>query len=113
MNNRELGAKYEQEACEYIASLGMHVLARNWRTRNGEIDIVARDEDTIVFIEVKFRKSNKKGDALEQINYKKQQQIRHMAVEYLHYIGKGENTKIRFDCVGITGDNFKYVKGAF
>lgn len=113
MNNRELGARYEEEACKYLASLGMHIIARNFRTRSGEIDVIARDGLTLVFVEVKFRRSANAGDALSAIDNRKQCQIRRIARQYLHYAGLGENIKTRFDCIGITDTDFRYVKGAF
>lgn len=113
MNNRELGARYEDEACRFLASLGMHIIARNFRTRSGEIDIIARDGRTLVFVEVKFRKSVNAGDALSAIGLKKQAQIRRIAKQYLYYAGLNEDISIRFDCIGVTDTYFKYVAGAF
>lgn len=113
MNNRELGAIHEEAACEYLSSLGMHIIARNFRTKTGEIDLIAKDGDTLVFVEVKFRRTARAGDALSAIDSRKQCRIRHVARQYLHYAGLNEDIKMRFDCIGITDSDFRYVMDAF
>ena len=61
MNNRQTGSAGENMGCAYIEELGMEVLARNWHFGHEEIDIIARDGDTTVFIEVKYRLDNRRG----------------------------------------------------
>ena len=113
INNRKTGTRYETVASEYLESIGMTIIERNFRTPSGEIDIIARDGDYLVFVEVKYRKNAAKGYALEAIDSKKQSRIRKTALQYI-YSGKLSGfTPMRFDCIGITGDKLHYVRGAF
>ena len=113
INNRKTGSRYETVASEYLENLGMTILERNFRTPSGEIDIIARDGDYLVFVEVKYRKNAAKGYALEAINPKKQSRIRKTALQYI-YSGKVSGfTPMRFDCIGITGNQLHYIKNAF
>ena len=65
MNKRSVGSIYEQLAAEQLINMGYSVLACNYRNRFGEIDIIAKDGDTICFCEVKYRRDNGCGRALE------------------------------------------------
>ena len=80
MNNRQTGNAGEEMACAYIKDLGMEVLERNWHFGHEEIDIIARDGDTTVFIEVKYRLDDKLGLAQEAVTRKKQASIVRTAV---------------------------------
>ena len=75
MNKRSVGSIYEQLAAEQLINMGYRVLIRNYRNRYGEIDIIARDGDTICFCEVKYRRDNGCGSALEAVGYSKQKRI--------------------------------------
>lgn len=112
MNNRQIGTVYEKKAQEYLESIGMSVVERNYRTRNGEIDLIMNDHGTLVFVEVKYRNSSRYGYAVEAIDYKKQVKLRMIAREYLAD-KKGPRIPIRFDCVGYTGNEVHYIKSAF
>ena len=112
-NNRSVGSEYEKIAAEYLAGLGMTILERNFRTRYGEIDIIARDQNYLVFVEVKYRKNADKGYALEAIDIKKQSRIKKMALQYIHSGKLNGYMPIRFDCIGITGNQLHYIKNAF
>ena len=61
-NRRAIGTEYETLACEYLTRHGYQILCRNFRCRQGEIDIIARDRDYLVFIEVKYRRDEHEGD---------------------------------------------------
>ncbi len=100
-------------AAEYMQGCGYKILDRNYRTRSGEIDIIAREGGYIVFAEVKYRKNNAFGTPLEAVDYKKQQKIRRMAHIYLHNERYPENTPVRFDVVGITNSHITLIKNAF
>ena len=112
MNNRQLGSLYEDKAKEYLESLGMITLERNFRTRDGEIDLIMEDAGTLVFVEVKYRKTARSGYAVEAVTLKKQQQIRKIAREYLA-THSGPFRPIRFDCIGYTGEERHYIRNAF
>ena len=66
MNKRKVGNKGEDEAVQYLEEQGLHILERNFRTREGEIDIVAEDGGVLVFFEVKFRSSAGTGMRLRR-----------------------------------------------
>jgi putative endonuclease len=82
-HRQELGKFGETRACEELARRGYAVLARRYRTRAGEIDIVARDGPTIVFVEVKARTSERFGGGAAAITPMKQRRIAHMASDFL------------------------------
>ncbi|MDH5357823.1 MAG: YraN family protein [Gammaproteobacteria bacterium] len=69
------GAQAEQMALTYLEQQGLSVIDQNYHSRRAEIDLIMVDKDTLVFIEVRFRKSEKYGSALESVNYQKQTRI--------------------------------------
>ncbi len=81
----KIGQEGENQAARLLEEQGFKVLGRNFRTRFGEIDIVAHDQlsDEIVFVEVKTRSTDKFGFPEEAVNYKKQQKIKRTALAYL------------------------------
>ncbi len=96
-----LGKKGEEVARVFLEKAGYTILANNYRTRCGEIDIIARDRQTLVFVEVKTRRNNRYGTALEAITYKKQRQISRVAAEYVAQNGVADSPA-RFDVVAVT-----------
>lgn len=101
---RHLGALGEQLACEHLERLGFRIVERNYRTRWGEIDVVACDPRTIVFCEVKTRRPGAGGpwDALGPV---KQRQVRRMASEWLiERTDRPRAAELRFDAIGVTID---------
>ena len=94
MSTKEIGDFGEACVEEYIKKAGYKVIEKNYHTRFGEIDIIAKDKECMVFIEVKTRKSNLYGNASEFVDIRKQKRIIKSAVCYLEDI---ENTEIRFD----------------
>lgn len=112
MNTRFRGGLAEAEACRYIKSIGMLPLCKNYKRFTGEIDLIAKDRDTIVFIEVKARKNNSKGSPAEAVTKTKQRRIIQTALMYLK-----ENhiysVKMRFDVAAISEDGIKYIRSAF
>lgn len=99
-NNRELGMLGEDIASNYISEQGYVVLQRNFRTKVGEIDIVARDGNSLVFVEVKTRRSLNFGYPREAVNQNKQAKIREVAFLYLNTNGK-HHSHIRFDVIEV------------
>ena len=85
MNQREVGARQESRAAEYLESLGYHILVRNFRCRFGEIDLIAKQDDTYIFIEVKYRTGRTAGDPTSAVDGKKQKKISKTA-DYLSLI---------------------------
>lgn len=97
-----LGKQGEDLACAELVRRGYAILARRFRTRLGEIDIISRDAGTIVFIEVKTRRSARRGAAVDQIPLWKRRRIAAMALDYLSSAG-GLDRPCRFDVVAIDG----------
>ncbi len=112
-NRRRTGARYEQQAAEYLEKKGYRILERNFYTRSGEIDIVARDGRYLVFLEVKYRKDIRDGHPLEAVDVRKQERIRQAARFFLLRSGYGEETPCRFDVIGILGGELLHVEDAF
>lgn len=113
VNKRVTGADNEQRATEYLIDNGYTILERNFRNKTGEIDIIARNDDMFVFVEVKYRSSKKYGYAVEAVNYRKQQVIRQVAVYYLTTRYRRCDIPCRFDVIGIDGTNITHIKNAF
>lgn len=104
MNKRELGQKYEEKACEYMQKQGFRVLERNFRCRQGEIDIIGEQNGYLVFVEVKYRMAQTAGRAEEAVTYAKQKRICRTA-DYYRYMHKiGDDRAIRYDVIAIQGD---------
>ena len=111
-NRRSTGAAYEKGAGYYLEQLGYEILEYNYRCRRGEIDIVAKDGDYLVFCEVKYRTDSRKGGPLEAVGTKKQNVIFRCALYYLterHL----EEVPCRFDVIGIEGTRITHIKDAF
>ncbi|MDO4519516.1 MAG: YraN family protein [Eubacteriales bacterium] len=112
-NKRRLGSDYEEKAAEFLQKNGYRIMERNFRCKIGEIDLIARDGRYLVFIEVKYRTSESQGNALEAVNWRKQEIIRKVALFYLIRFGWPLDTPCRFDVVGITGEQVQLIKNAF
>lgn len=95
---RTLGQRGEDAAVAYLERTGMTVIERNWRGSGGEVDIVALDGDTVVFCEVKTRRSCHKGAPDEAITPAKQRRYARLAAQYLRDASLGE-VSTRFDVI--------------
>lgn len=113
-----LGQAAEHLAASHLERLGYAVVARNHRTRFGEIDLVALDGETLVFVEVKARRGA--GRPWDSLHERKQHQVRRMAAAYLAEVEERPRSKeLRFDAVGVTVDalgrlvSLDHLEGAF
>ncbi|MGN0142404.1 MAG: YraN family protein [Roseburia sp.] len=113
MNKRAVGTAYEKAAGEYLKQQGYEILEYNFRCRNGEIDLIARDGAYLVFVEVKYRHGAGAGSPLEAVNVKKQRTISRTADYYCLTHGYGETTPCRFDVVAVLGEEIRLVRNAF
>lgn len=113
---QQFGKKGESIAARYLKKNGYSILEQNYRTKLGEIDIIAKDKDALVFVEVKSRTSGRFGSPKLGMTTKKQRQISMVALYYLK-ITKQSNVKARFDVVVISPDDgslrTKIIKNAF
>lgn len=115
-NRQQFGKESEALAARHLKKNGYKILERNYRTKLGEIDIIARDRDTLVFVEVKAKRSDRFGSPKEAVTFKKQQKISRIALLYLNETNQN-NAKARFDVVAILtsedSTNIEIVKNAF
>ncbi len=101
----------EERACGYLRSLGYAIVARNWRWRGGEVDIIARDGGTLVFVEVKARSSPRFGLPAEAVGRRKRGKLIAAAKAFL---GRDAGRiPIRFDVVAVLGERITHLRGAF
>lgn len=112
-NNREIGNRFEEMAAGYLRDTGYVILERNYRSKLGEIDIIARDGRILVFVEVKYRMNLEKGDPAEAVHGQKQRRIRNAARMYLYHHQLGEEVPCRFDVVAILGADIRLIRDAF
>jgi putative endonuclease len=101
--NTTVGQRGEDAAVDYLLGCGMTVLARNWRCRFGELDVIARDGQTLVFVEVKSRTSRRHGSPGEAITTEKLARLQVLADIYLSQLGQ-EGLAARIDLVGVFHD---------
>ncbi len=117
MNAKELGKEGEKLACRFLRRKGYRVRERNYCSSLGEIDIVARDKETLVFVEVKTRRANDYGSPQESVTKDKQERMRRVALTYLKK--EGWEGDCRFDIISILMGyggkvaNMKLIKDAF
>ncbi len=112
-NRRALGSRYEDITVEWLKRQGFHILARNYRCRSGEIDIIAREDTTLAFIEVKYRGNFSFGYSEEAVNRYKQQKIRRVAEYYLTSHPWEAETNCRFDVAAFENGHLHYYRDAF
>ena len=96
---RNAGYEAEGAAAETLQAQGVRILERNFRCKTGEIDIIGLDKETLIFVEVRLRKNQQFGGALESITPSKQQRIANAARYYLMRHPKLADKPCRFDCV--------------
>lgn len=114
---RSFGLHSEEDAVRFLRRMGYKIVERNYRTRRGEIDLIAYDGDTLVFVEVKARRGSVFGGAAWSVDRRKQIRLEKAARHYLHY-RQITDRDCRFDVVHIQlGDgkftDFRLVKNAF
>jgi putative endonuclease len=103
MKTFTLGSEGEELAVKYLQKKGYNIIARNYKTPIGEIDIVAKDGDTLVFVEVKTRANNAFGYPFEAVHRTKRRKMKNLALLYLKKQRK--ELPARFDVVSISCSN--------
>jgi len=99
MTNKNLGTIGEMEAYEYLVKLGYTILEKNWRYHKAEIDLIAKLKDTLVFVEVKTRTSDRHGKPEWMVSRKQQKEISYAAKAYMRKVN--HEWLVRFDVIGI------------
>ncbi len=114
LNKRKIGGRFEQAACCYLQKKGYRLREANFRIRSGEIDLIMEDEDTLVFVEVKYRSAGTYGRGEEHVDRRKQRTIIAVAEYYLLREGLYDRCPCRFDVVSIDGEgNVTHYENAF
>ena len=112
MNKRTAGTLGEAAACQALQRAGVAILERNFRRPTGEIDIVAREDKSILFIEVNARLSMKYGRPAEAVNRTKQLRIVRTAMQYLAEHGLSD-VPVRFDVIEVLPGEVRHLRAAF
>ena len=105
------GGAAEEAAARFLAHEGLELLARNYRTRLGEIDLIGRDGTTLVFVEVRLRRSARFGGAAASIDWRKRIRIASAARHFLARLER--EPACRFDVVTLDGEKIEWLRGAF
>ena len=113
---QKYGQRGEAAAVTHLQQCGYQILERNYRTNFGEIDVIAKDDDCIVFVEVKARKTKSYGDPKSAVTALKQRKVSMVALQYLKSTGQ-LSTRARFDVVAVRtsggSNSIEVVKNAF
>lgn len=110
----DIGKYGEKLAQQYVLQLGYEILCRNWRFKNLEVDLIVRDMDTLVFVEVKTRSGEDFGKPFEFVDVAKKRKLMRAAERYL--VRSGHTGDIRFDIISLTLKPelaIEYIKDAF
>lgn len=110
---RSIGDTYEAQACSTLIREGLSLLDRNYHTRHGELDLVMLDRDTVVFVEVRFRRSQRGGSAAESITVSKRKKLILAARYWLAANPRHARRACRFDVVSYDGPAMSWLRAAF
>lgn len=99
------GSRAEQLARRYLEQQGLRFEQANFRCRRGEIDLIMRDKDTLVFVEVRYRNNSRYGSAAETVDWRKQRKLIATALFYLQSRPQLSRLASRFDVIAINGDS--------
>jgi len=113
MNKRKLGEDKEELAAAFLQEAGYTIIARNFRCRQGEIDLIAKEDTILVFTEVKYRATHAAGYPEEAVDQRKQRRIGKVALYYLTTRVGRTDVPCRFDVIAIDGDEIRHHKNAF
>lgn len=109
----ETGRAAEIQAREHLQQQGLRLLAQNWLARGGELDLVMLDGDTVVFVEVRYRRHEAWGGALESIDGRKQQRLILAAQQFLQKENRWSKHPCRFDVIALSPTRLDWLKNAF
>lgn len=112
-NKREKGSRYEEQAAAFLEERGVRILERNFRCRQGEIDLVGNKDDTLIFFEVKYRKNDVYGSPSEAVDIRKQNKICRAADLYCMKNNLCEDKAVRFDVIAVLGREITWYRDAF
>ena len=117
LNKTQIGNLLETFASEKLATEGLKIILRNYSCKMGEVDLIAKDRDSLVFVEVRYRKSDSYGGSIASVTKKKQKRIILAANHYLQKHNLINKLACRFDVFAISGHldklNYNWIKAAF
>jgi len=108
----EVGATGEDRAVDHLVRAGYRIVERNYKCKLGELDVIARDDGVLVFVEVRSRRSAEFGSALDAVNWHKRKKVTRVAMGYLAH-RKPRFVEARFDVIAITGHELVHIKDAW
>lgn len=113
--SQRTGFKAEQRACAFLLTQGLQWVESNYRCRWGEIDLIMREGNDLVFVEVRARTSVSFGGAVASVTYGKQQKLIKTAIHYLWSKKMHDKQPVRFDILGLEGTEpqIEWIKNAF
>ncbi len=112
MDRKQRGHSAEKAAVAFLRSIGYDIVETNYTCSIGELDIIAKDDEELVFVEVRSRATDEFGDALAAVGPHKQRQVVRVAQAYLSNVAPVFET-CRFDVIGITGEKLEHIVDAF
>lgn len=115
MDSARRGTEAETRAWHYLESRGLRLLQRNYRSRRGEIDLVLQDRDSLVFVEVRYRRESRFGSGAESVDRHKQSKLIACAQHYLQVHPQMARQPCRFDVVAVSGtdESVEWIRNAF
>jgi len=113
MERQRIGKSAEDAAVRFLESQGLTILLRNFRRRLGELDVIARNGNTLVIVEVRRRSSDRFGGAPASVNLRKQSKLRRAAALLLQQRKDLAGLRVRFDVIAIGPTGLQWIKHAF
>jgi len=115
MDSTSRGREAETRASQYLQERGLRLLQRNYRSRRGEIDLVLQDQDSLVFVEVRYRRESRFGSGAESVDRRKQSKLIACAQHYLQTYPRTAQQPCRFDVVSVggSGGSIEWIRNAF
>ncbi len=112
-NKRKIGTEKEEQAVKFLAEKGLKIIERNYYFPGGELDVIGRDGEYLVFIEVKYRKNTAYGFPEEAVTSGKQKKLVLGAKRYLYERRISDETPCRFDVISVCGEEIIWIENAF
>lgn len=113
MNTHELGTTQEQRVADWMQQRGFYIVEKNFRCKFGEIDLIAKKDGYLIFVEVKYRSNEQYGAPHEAVDWRKRQRISNAAVFYLKRYGYSMEHPCRFDVAEVSQDSIYLMENAF
>jgi putative endonuclease len=112
-SHRTLGARGENIAYRFLVDRGLRPVARNFRCRGGEIDLIMLDRQCLAFVEVRWRRSSRFAAPADTVDHRKQRKLIRAAAMFLSRQRRYATLATRFDVIAIEGDDVRWIRDAF